>query len=111
MQYQSIKKSKNVIKNFRPISLLRIFSKSFERLILNSLFNYLMQNKLLKKCRSGFIPVDLCVAQLSCVVQIYALRRQVHMKSIKVLIVTHQLTREGFFFIFRKPLIRSGMRV
>ena len=32
--------SKNLIKNYRPIRLLPIFSKVFERLIFNSLFNY-----------------------------------------------------------------------
>ena len=33
------KESKNLIKNYRPISLLPIFSKVFERLVLNALFN------------------------------------------------------------------------
>ena len=39
------KESTNLIKKYRPISLLPIFSKIFERLIFNSLFNYVMQNK------------------------------------------------------------------
>ena len=34
------KDSKNLIKNYRPISLLPIFSKVFERLTFNSFFNY-----------------------------------------------------------------------
>ena len=33
------KESKNLIKNYRPISLLPVFSKVFERIIFNSLFN------------------------------------------------------------------------
>ena len=48
--------SKNLIKNYRPISLLPIFSKIFERLIFNSLFNYFIQNKLFTEYQSGFIP-------------------------------------------------------
>ena len=56
--------SKNLIQNYRPISLLSIFSKIFERLIFNSLFNYFIQNKLFTECQSGFIPDDSCVAQL-----------------------------------------------
>ena len=58
------KESKNLIKKYRPISLLHIFSKIFERLIFNSLFNYFMQNKLFTECQSSFIPGDSCVAQL-----------------------------------------------
>ena len=45
------KESKNLIKKYRPISLLHIFSKIFERLIFNSLFNYFMQNKLFTECQ------------------------------------------------------------
>ena len=56
--------SKKLIKNYRPISLLPIFRKVFERLIFNSLFNYFIQNKLFTECQSGFILGDSCVAQL-----------------------------------------------
>ena len=56
--------SKNLIKNYRPISLLPIFSKIFERLIFNYLLNYFIQNKLFTECQPGFIPGDSCVAQL-----------------------------------------------
>ena len=58
------KDSKNLIKNYRPISLLPIFSKTFERFMFNSLFNYFIQNKLFTDCQSGFILGDSCVAQL-----------------------------------------------
>ena len=58
------KDSKNLIKNYRPISLLPIISKVFERLIYNSLYNYFIQNKLFTECQSGFMPGDSCVAQL-----------------------------------------------
>ena len=60
--------SKNLIKNYRPISLLPIFSKIFERLIFSSLFNYFIQNKLFTECQSGFIPGNSCVAQLLSVI-------------------------------------------
>ena len=66
------KESTNLIKSYRPISLLPIFSKIFERLIFNSLFNYFMQNKLFTECQSGFIPDDSCVTQLvSITLEIY----------------------------------------
>ena len=53
-----------MIKNYRPISLLPIFSKIFEQLIFNSLFNYFMQNKLFTECQSGFIPGGSFIVQL-----------------------------------------------
>ena len=40
------KESKNLIENYRPICILPVFSKVFERIILNSLFNYFLENKL-----------------------------------------------------------------
>ena len=40
------------------------FSKVFERLVFNSVFHYLIQNKLFTECLPGFIPGDSCVAQL-----------------------------------------------
>ena len=56
--------SKNLIKNYRPISLVPIFSKIFEKLKFDSSFNSFIQNKLFTKCQSGFIPDDSCVAPL-----------------------------------------------
>ena len=41
------KADKQVIKNYRPVSLLPICSKIFEEIIFNSLFKYLEDNKLL----------------------------------------------------------------
>ena len=58
------KESKNLIKNYRPISLFSILSKIFERLVFNALFNIIVQKKLFTPCQSGFIPGDSCVSQL-----------------------------------------------
>ena len=44
------KDKKNIVKNYRPISLLPIFSKVFEQLIFTSLYSYLIGNNLI----SGF---------------------------------------------------------
>ena len=43
------KESKNLIKNYRPISLLPIFGKIFEKVIYNNLFGYFETNKFLSK--------------------------------------------------------------
>ena len=53
-----------LVKNYRPISLLPIFGKMFERVIYNSLFNYFQSNRLFTPSQSGFFPGDSCIAQL-----------------------------------------------
>ena len=45
---------KNLLKNYRPISLLPIFSKVSERIIYNSLFNHFISSKLFTPSQSGF---------------------------------------------------------
>ena len=58
------KQSKNLVNNYRPISLLPILGKVFEKIIYNSLFNYLLNNQLLSENQSGFRKGDSCVSQL-----------------------------------------------
>ena len=53
-----------LVKNYRPINLLPIFGKMFERVIYNSLFNYFQSNRLFTPSQSGFLPGDSCITQL-----------------------------------------------
>ena len=53
-----------MITNYRPVSLLHICGKVFEKIIFNSLFVYLNNNNLLNSNQSGFRPGDSCVNQL-----------------------------------------------
>ena len=62
------KEEKNLLKNYCPISLLPIFSKIFERVIYNFLFNHFVSNKLLTPSQSGFLPGDSCIAQLLLII-------------------------------------------
>ena len=55
---------KQIINNYRPVSLLPICSKIFEKIILNSLFEYLEDNKLLNCNQSDFSSGDSCLHQL-----------------------------------------------
>ena len=57
-----------LVKNYRPISLLPIFGKMFERVIYNSLFNYFQSNRLFTPSQSGFLPGDSCIAQLLSII-------------------------------------------
>ena len=58
------KQSKNFVKNYRPISLLPILEKIFEKVIYNNLFRHLESNKLLSVNQSGIRSGDSCVSQL-----------------------------------------------
>ena len=62
------KEDKNLFKNYRPISLLPIFSKIFERVIYNSLFNHFHSKKFFTSSESGFLYGDSCIAQLLSVI-------------------------------------------
>ena len=59
------KNSKNELKNYRPISLLPIFGKIFERCIYDTfMYNYFESNNLLSSCQSGFRKNYSCISQL-----------------------------------------------
>ena len=62
------KEENNLLKNYRSISLLPIFSKIFERAIYNSLFNHFVSNKMFMLLQSGFLLRDSCVAQLLSII-------------------------------------------
>ena len=52
------------IKNYRPVPLLLICGKIFERLIVNKMFIYFSANKFISKNQSGSQPGDSCIKQL-----------------------------------------------
>ena len=52
-----------MITNYRPVSLLPICGKVFEKIIFNSLFVHLSNNNLLKSNQSVFRPGDSCIHQ------------------------------------------------
>ena len=56
--------SKQLVNNYRPVSLLPICSKIFEKVIFDSIFNFMIQNNLLNSCQSGFRPNDSCINKL-----------------------------------------------
>ena len=59
--YRFIKNSKHLVNNYRPVSLLPII---FEKLIFDSVYSFMIHNKLLNSCQSGFKPNDFCINQL-----------------------------------------------
>ena len=58
------KGDKQCLKNYRPVSLLPICGKIFEKLILNEMFKFFNENHLISPTQSGFKPGDSCINQL-----------------------------------------------
>ena len=83
------KNGKQFVNNYRPISLLPIFGKIFEKIIFNRIYDFLLKEELLNPNQSGFRPSDSCINQL--------LYLQSHIKYLKHLIVIHLLKLGQFF--------------
>ena len=67
------KGDKQIVNNYRPVSLLPIFGKVFEKILFNSIFEYLQENYLFCDNQSGFRPSNSCEHQLLSIVHdIYA---------------------------------------
>ena len=58
------KNDKQLLKNYRPISLLPICGKVLERLLYNSMFEFFIQNDLITPNQSGFKIGDSCINQI-----------------------------------------------
>ena len=56
--------SKQIVKNYRPISILSLFAKNFERILFSNMYNHLISNNLLTKNQSDFRPGDSVTEQL-----------------------------------------------
>ena len=58
------KSDKQLVKNYRAISLLPIFGKIVEKVIFNKMYSFLLEEKLLNPNQSGFRPSNSSVNQL-----------------------------------------------
>ena len=58
------KGDKSVVKNYRPVSLLPIFGKIFEKCLFDTIYTYFEENHLFSHCQSGFRKGDSCISQL-----------------------------------------------
>ena len=59
-----IKNDKPLVNNYRPISLLPIFGKIFEKIIFDEIYNFLLEEKPLNPNQPGFRPSGSCINQL-----------------------------------------------
>ena len=58
------KGDKQLLENYKPVSLLPIFGKNFEKIVFNNIFEYLQKNNLLYENQSGSWQSDSCEYQL-----------------------------------------------
>ena len=58
------KGDQQTLKNYRPLSLLPICSKTFERLIFDEMFGFFLDKGLISANQSGFKTGDSCINQL-----------------------------------------------
>ena len=58
------KNSSQILKNYRPVSLLPVCGKIFEKIIFDEIYEHLTANKLLSDKQSGFRPGDSTINQL-----------------------------------------------
>ena len=58
------KESKNIVSNYRPISLLSCIGKVFERCIYKHMYNFFITNDVITQLQSGFRPGDSSINQL-----------------------------------------------
>ena len=66
------KNTKQELKNYRPIYLLLVSSKIFERLFYDSMFKFFTENNLICRNQSAFKPSRSCINQLLSIThQIY----------------------------------------
>jgi hypothetical protein len=47
---------KSSVSNYQPVALLSTISKVFEKVVYKHIFNFLMENALIYKFQSGFLP-------------------------------------------------------
>ena len=62
------KGEKQLIKNYRPVSLFPICGKLMKKTMLNSIFNFIDTKNMFSVHQSGFRPDDSCVHQLISIV-------------------------------------------
>ena len=81
------KGDKQVVDTYRPVSPLQIFGKILERLIFNSLFEFLHENNLLNESQSEFRPL----------IYVNINPYQLYMIYMHLLTVTYLVMSEAYF--------------
>ena len=107
------KGDKQLISNYRPISLLPVCSKIFEKIIFNNLYSYLVTNNLISANQSGFRPGDSTTNQLLYLVHMIhlALDEQKEVRSVFLDIskAFDKVWHEGLLFKLKQNGIEGNL--
>ena len=99
------KNSKQDVKNYRPISLLPICGKMFEKIIFDKLYDYVFSNNLINDRQSGFRKNDSTIKQLLSITHdIFSAFDQMPPKKVRAVFLDILN-----IFLFVKPLIKYGI--
>ena len=98
MTSTSKRHDKQNVKNYRPVSLLPIFGKIFERLIYNETYSLFIENDIIYPNQSGFKEGD------SCINQLFSITHDIYDSSDQGYEVS------GVFQIFQRHLTRPGIK-
>ena len=60
----SQKGNKQTFKNYIPVSLLPIWSETFERILYNEMFGFFLDKEIISANQSGLKPRDHCINQI-----------------------------------------------
>ena len=109
------KDKKNILGNYRPISLLPIFGKMFERVIFKSLYSYLISNKIITNKQSGFIKGDSTTNQLLSITHMIHsafdcdIPKEVRSVYLDISKAFDKVWHEGLIFKLRQAGVRGDM--
>ena len=105
------KGDKQLIGNYRPISLLPLCGKVFEKIIFNNLYKHLTTHHLITKNQSGFRPGDSTTNQLIDLVdeihQAFASKKPFEVRA--VFLDISKAWHEGLIFKMRRNGIPSNL--
>ena len=109
------KNDKQLIKNYRPISLLPLLSKIFEKILFDKIYEHLTKNNLITPNQSGFRPGDGCINQLLYLVtEIYESfespdSREVRAVFLDISKAFDKVWHEGLIFKLKQNGIRGNL--
>ena len=98
------KNSKQTVNNYRPVSLLPICSKIFEKLIFDSIYDFIDKINLFKNNQLGFRPSDSCIHQLIAITHkifsAYNINPSLEVRAVFVDLskVFDRVWHDGFFY-------------